>query len=131
LDPKIWAKLQKEVSEDGRVFRRINYDLRMISDGSCLEFAIWYNDQCLASQHVDFESTQMEREEPTNGGDNDDVQMSEPQETASELYPVIELDDSDDEYVDCPDHDDESSSGDRSTTVRGRQNSQDGDFLSE
>ncbi|GKU03001.1 heat shock 70 kda protein 12b [Fusarium langsethiae] len=52
LNPRLYKKLRKEVSEDGKIFRRINYDLRMISDGSSLEFAIWYKDQCLASQYV-------------------------------------------------------------------------------
>ncbi|EKJ75667.1 hypothetical protein FPSE_04168 [Fusarium pseudograminearum CS3096] len=127
LPSKVWGKLRKEINEDGKAFRRINYDLRMISDGSSLEFAIWFKEQCLASQYVEFESTQMQKEEATDGGGEADAEMMEPEESVS----VIEVeDDTDDEYMDCPDREDESTVGDRST-VRGRHDSLDDDFLSE
>ncbi|XEU96392.1 hypothetical protein FSHL1_001677 [Fusarium sambucinum] len=128
LSPQIYSKLRKEVSADGVAFRRIGYDLRMISDGSSLEFAVWHKDQCLTSQYVNFQSTQMEKEEVTNGSDGD-TEMNEPQETASRPPSVIEIEeDTDEEYMDCPDLEDESSMGDRSTTVRGRHDSPDDDF---
>ncbi|CZS73222.1 unnamed protein product [Fusarium graminearum] len=127
LPSKVWGKLRKEINEDGKAFRRINYDLRMISDGSSLEFAIWFKEQCLASQYVEFESTQMQKEEATDSGGEADAEMMEPEESVS----VIEVeDDTDDEYMDCPDREDESTVGDHST-VRGRHDSLDDDFLSE
>ncbi|WXC62916.1 hypothetical protein SNK03_008734 [Fusarium graminearum] len=127
LPSKVWGKLRKEINEDGKAFRRINYDLRMISDGSSLEFAIWFKEQCLASQYVEFESTQMQKEEATDSGGEADAEMMEPEESVS----VIEVeDDTDDEYMDCPDREDESTVGDHST-VRGRHGSLDDDFLSE
>jgi len=98
LDYGIWAKLPKEISEDAKTFRRIKYDLRMISDGSCLEFAVWYKNQCLASQNVDFETTKTGTKE-TNHIDND-VPMEDPPEVWSDAPPVIDIADSDDEYVD-------------------------------
>ncbi|RGP70175.1 heat shock 70 kda 12b [Fusarium longipes] len=109
LDYQIWTKLRKEVSDDGKVFRRISYDLRMISDGSSLEFTVWYRDQCLASQSVDFESAQMEKEEATNDGGDSNAQMRDTHDAAVDLPTVIEIDDTDDEYV--PDRDDEDSLG--------------------
>ncbi|QPC64689.1 hypothetical protein HYE67_006920 [Fusarium culmorum] len=127
LPSKVWGKLRKEINEDGKAFRRINYDLRMISDGSSLEFAIWFKEQCLASQYVEFESTQMQKEEATDSGGEADAEMMEPEESVS----VIEVeDDTDDEYMDCPDREDESTVGDHST-VRGRHDSLGDDFLSE
>ncbi|KAM0411797.1 hypothetical protein ACHAPD_010018 [Fusarium lateritium] len=130
LSPQIYSKLRKEVSADGIAFRRIGYDLRMISDGSSLEFAVWHKDRCLTSQYVNFQSTQMEKEEVTNGGDGDgNTEMNKPQETVSRPPSVIKIEeDADEEYVDCPDLEDESSMGDRSTTVRGRHGSLDDDF---
>ncbi|KAH6978802.1 hypothetical protein EDB82DRAFT_558386 [Fusarium venenatum] len=130
LSPQIYSKLRKEVSADGIAFRRIGYDLRMISDGSSLEFAVWHKDRCLTSQYVNFQSTQMEKEEVTNGGDGDgNTEMNKPQETVSRPPSVIKIEeDTDEEYVDCPDLEDESSMGDRSTTVRGRHGSPDDDF---
>ena len=98
LDYEIWAKLPKEISEDAKTFRRIKYDLRMISDGSCLEFAVWYNNQCLASQNVDFEATKTEPKETNRI--NADVPMEDPPEVLSDAPPVIDIADSDDEYVD-------------------------------
>ncbi|RBR15103.1 uncharacterized protein FIESC28_07419 [Fusarium coffeatum] len=98
LDYEIWAKLPKNISEDGKTFRCINYDLRMISDGSCLEFAVWYKNQCIASQNVDFETTKTEPKEKDQV--DTDVPMEDPPEVFSDAPTVINIADSDDEYVD-------------------------------
>jgi hypothetical protein len=119
LDYEIWAKLPKEISEDDKTFRRIKYDLRMISDGSCLEFAVWYKNQCLASQNVDFETTKAETKENNRG--NNDVSMEDPPEVWSDVPPVIEKDDGDGEYVDrTPKRRRGNCRRERSMTLRGK-----------
>ncbi|KAF4966515.1 hypothetical protein FZEAL_10639 [Fusarium zealandicum] len=44
-------------SLDGKVFRRMTYSLRMISDGSSLDFAIYYKNRRIGSQGVSFDTT--------------------------------------------------------------------------
>ena len=70
----------------------------MISDGSCLEFAVWYKKQCIASQNVDFETTKTEPKEKDHV--DTDVPMEDPPEVFSDAPTVINIADSDDEYVD-------------------------------
>lgn len=130
LDPPIWYALPKEVSGDGKSFRRIKYDLRMISDGSSLEFAVWHKGQCLASQAVGFESEEKEEAHEDAG----DVQMQDQPDAASDLHSVIEEiiqdNDTDEDYVDVPDGEDDISMGRSSMTVRTRRGSWDDEFCS-
>ncbi|KAF4998502.1 hypothetical protein FGRMN_3121 [Fusarium graminum] len=52
-----WADLPKHTNEDGQAFCHIEYDLRMVSDGSSLEFEVCYENQSLASESIMFDST--------------------------------------------------------------------------
>ncbi|KAM0346115.1 hypothetical protein ACHAPU_005884 [Fusarium lateritium] len=52
-----WTDLPKQTNEDGQGFRHIEYDLRMISDGSSLEFEVCHENQSLASESIMFDST--------------------------------------------------------------------------
>ncbi|KAI8414700.1 hypothetical protein FOFC_04317 [Fusarium oxysporum] len=65
-----WDTIPVWTNEDGQVFHRITYELRMISDGSSLEFQVYYKNKSIACGSVAFDSTGQ------NDTDNeDDVQM--------------------------------------------------------
>ncbi|KAF5005551.1 hypothetical protein FDECE_8012 [Fusarium decemcellulare] len=51
-----WDKLPRWKNQKGEEFRRVDYELRMISDGSTLEFSVWHNKRRLGAQNVSFET---------------------------------------------------------------------------
>lgn len=61
-------------NEAGQVFHRITYELRMISDGSSLDFQVFYKNKSIASGSVAFDSASQ-----NDTDDEDDVQMGSPQ----------------------------------------------------
>ncbi|KAF5652168.1 Hsp70 chaperone protein [Fusarium sp. NRRL 25303] len=69
-----WDTIPVWTNEDGQVFHRITYELRMISDGSSLDFQVFYKNKSIASGSVAFESTSQ-----NDTDDEDDVQMGSPQ----------------------------------------------------
>ncbi|KAF5576475.1 heat shock 70 kDa 12B [Fusarium pseudocircinatum] len=69
-----WDTIPVWTNEDGQVFHRITYELRMISDGSSLDFQVFYKNKSIASGSVAFDSTSQ-----NDTDDEDDVQMGSPQ----------------------------------------------------
>ncbi|KAI3575325.1 hypothetical protein IWW34DRAFT_703335 [Fusarium oxysporum f. sp. albedinis] len=65
-----WDTIPVWTNEDGQVFHRITYELRMISDGSSLEFQVYYKNKSIACGSVAFDSTGQ-----NDTDDEDDVQM--------------------------------------------------------
>ncbi|KAJ3527025.1 hypothetical protein NM208_g10913 [Fusarium decemcellulare] len=51
-----WDKLPSWKNKKGEEFRRVDYELRMISDGPTLEFSVWHNKRRLGAQNVSFET---------------------------------------------------------------------------
>lgn len=112
-----WTDLPIHTSEDGHAFRHIEYDLRMLSDGSSLEFKICHGDQTLASESVMFDSTIQPKEKRGKLYAKADTAMKDsPYEldTKSEAPPSIV--DSDDEYVTGVDDNGDESSDDSDST---------------
>ncbi|KAF9766862.1 hypothetical protein IL306_000668 [Fusarium sp. DS 682] len=68
-----WDTLPVWTNEDGQVFHRVNYELRMISDGTSLEFRVCHKNKSLASGNVVFDSTGQ-----NDTDDEDVVQMGPP-----------------------------------------------------
>ncbi|KAF5669821.1 Hsp70 chaperone protein [Fusarium heterosporum] len=92
-----WADLPKQTNEDGQGFRHIEYDLRMISDGSSLEFGVCYENQSLASESIMFDSTS----QPKAGKSKVTARYGVPMEDAPDAPVSVNeapSDDSDDEY---------------------------------
>ncbi|KAJ4249431.1 hypothetical protein NW762_012286 [Fusarium torreyae] len=83
-------------NKDGKVFRRITYELRIVSDGSSLEFAVYHKDKRLASESVMFDSTNRN----ADSDDEDDPPETKPRQLLSELDSEIVRVDSDSDYVD-------------------------------
>jgi hypothetical protein len=69
-----WDTIPVCTNEDGEVFHRITYELRMISDGSSLDFQVFYKNKSIASGSVAFDSISQ-----NDTDDVDDVQMGSPQ----------------------------------------------------
>ncbi|RBR18012.1 hypothetical protein FVER53590_07907 [Fusarium verticillioides] len=69
-----WDTIPVWTNEDGEVFHRITYELRMISDGSSLDFQVFYKNKSIASGSVAFDSISQ-----NDTDDEDDVQMGSPQ----------------------------------------------------
>ncbi|KAF5977519.1 heat shock 70 kDa 12B [Fusarium coicis] len=69
-----WDTIPVWTNEDGEVFHRITYELRMISDGSSLDFQVFYKNKSIASGSVAFDSISQ-----NDIDDEDDVQMGSPQ----------------------------------------------------
>ncbi|KIL91045.1 hypothetical protein FAVG1_05741 [Fusarium avenaceum] len=112
-----WTDLPIHTSEDGHAFRHIEYDLRMLSDGSSLEFKICYGDQTIASESVMFDSTIQPKEKRGKLYAKADTAMKDsPYEldTKSEAPPSIV--DNDDEYVTGVDDNGDESSDDSDST---------------
>ncbi|KAH7228787.1 hypothetical protein BKA60DRAFT_603167 [Fusarium oxysporum] len=65
-----WDTIPVWTNEDGQVFHRITYELRMISDGSSLEFQVYYKNKSIACGSVAFDSTGQ-----NDTDDEDDVQV--------------------------------------------------------
>ncbi|KAH7489635.1 hypothetical protein FOMA001_g3425 [Fusarium oxysporum f. sp. matthiolae] len=65
-----WDTIPVWTNEDGQVFHRITYELRMISDGSSLEFQVYYKNKSIACGSIAFDSTGQ-----NDTDDEDDVQM--------------------------------------------------------
>ncbi|KAF4962299.1 hypothetical protein FSARC_9617 [Fusarium sarcochroum] len=91
-----WDELPVWTNKDGKVFRRITYELRIVSDGSSLEFAVYYKDKRLASESVMFDSTSRNAE----SDDEEDSPKMKPRQLMTELYSSIIRIDSDSDYVD-------------------------------
>ncbi|SPJ73282.1 uncharacterized protein FTOL_03012 [Fusarium torulosum] len=90
----------KKTVEDGHAFRHIEYDLRMVSDGSSLEFKICYGDQTLASESIMFDSTIQPKEKRGKLNAKADITMKdEPDELGARSEAPPSINDSDDEYV--------------------------------
>ncbi|KAF4338548.1 heat shock 70 kDa 12B [Fusarium beomiforme] len=89
-----WDTLPVWTNEDGLVFHRVNYELRMISDGTSLEFRVYYKNKSLASGSVVFDSTSQNDTE-----DEEDVQMGSPRLLNSNQ--IVDMNDaeSDSDYV--------------------------------
>ncbi|KAF4459287.1 Heat shock 70 kDa 12B [Fusarium albosuccineum] len=51
-----WDKLPSWTNKKGEEFRRVDYELRMISDGPTLEFSVRHNNRRLGAQNVSFET---------------------------------------------------------------------------
>ncbi|KAF5020932.1 hypothetical protein F66182_7037 [Fusarium sp. NRRL 66182] len=93
LPVEVWTDLPVWTNKDGEVFRRINYELRIVSDGSSLEFAIWYKRIRLASESVVFDSAEEQ--------EDDHVASAEAsRQLLAESGPEIIGIDSDSDYVD-------------------------------
>ncbi|CVK93290.1 hypothetical protein FPRO04_01251 [Fusarium proliferatum] len=69
-----WDTIPVWTNEAGQVFHRITYELRMISDGSSLDFQVFYKNKSIASGSVAFDSASQ-----NDTDDEDDVQMGSPQ----------------------------------------------------
>ncbi|KAF4446399.1 hypothetical protein F53441_9967 [Fusarium austroafricanum] len=78
-----WNSLPVYTNKDGQVFHRVSYELGMISDGTSLDFSVYYKNKKIATGSVPFDST--------NENDSDDVEAA-PAETVG--------DDSDSDFVD-------------------------------
>ncbi|KAF5547314.1 heat shock 70 kDa 12B [Fusarium mexicanum] len=94
-----WGTIPVWTNEDGQVFHRITYELRMISDGSSLEFQVFHKNKSIASGSVAFDSTSQ-----NDTDDEDDVQMGSPQplNNNDNGNNIIDIDsDSDSDYVEA------------------------------
>ncbi|CCT65615.1 related to hsp70 protein [Fusarium fujikuroi] len=69
-----WDTIPVWTNEAGQVFHRITYELRMISDGSSLDFQVFYKNKSIASGSVVFDTTSQ-----NDTDDEDDEQMGSPQ----------------------------------------------------
>ncbi|KAM0205863.1 hypothetical protein ACHAQI_008693 [Fusarium lateritium] len=111
--PPNWTELPIYTSEDGHAFRHIEYDLRMVSDGSSLEFKICYGDQTLASESIMFDSTIQPKAKRSKLNARTDTTMKDvPEEldARGEAYPSMI--DNDDEYLSGVDDNSDGSSED-------------------
>ncbi|KAH7251823.1 hypothetical protein BKA59DRAFT_525165 [Fusarium tricinctum] len=114
-----WTDLPIHTSEDGHAFRHIEYDLRMLSDGSSLEFKICYRDQTLASESVMFDSTIQPKENRGKLNGRADTTMKDaPDELDAKHEAIPSINDSDDEYVTGVDDNGDESSDDSDSTER-------------
>ncbi|KAF5628189.1 heat shock 70 kDa 12B [Fusarium tjaetaba] len=92
-----WDTIPVWTNEDGQVFHRITYELRMISDGSSLDFQVFYKNKSIASGSVAFDSTSQ-----NDTDDEDDVQMGSPQNNGNGDNIIDMTDtDSDSDYVEA------------------------------
>ncbi|KAF5607897.1 heat shock 70 kDa 12B [Fusarium subglutinans] len=97
-----WETIPVWTNEDGQVFHRITYELRMISDGSSMEFQVFHKNKSIASGSVAFDSTSQ-----NDTDDEDDVQMGSPQplnnnDNGNNIIDMTDIDsDSDSDYVEA------------------------------
>ncbi|KAG5788843.1 hypothetical protein H9Q69_012092 [Fusarium xylarioides] len=95
-----WDTIPVWTNEDGEVLHRITYELRMISDGSSLDFQVFYKNKSIASGSVAFDSISQ-----NDTDDEDDVQMGSPQplDNNSNGNNIIDMTDtdSDSDYVEA------------------------------
>ncbi|KAF5631189.1 heat shock 70 kDa 12B [Fusarium sp. NRRL 52700] len=95
-----WDTIPVWTNENGQVFHRITYELRMISDGSSLEFQVFHKNKSIASGSVAFDSVSQDDTE-----DEDDVQMGSPQplnnnNTVNNVIDMTDVD-SDSDYAEA------------------------------
>ncbi|KAF4959813.1 hypothetical protein FGADI_1315 [Fusarium gaditjirri] len=90
-----WDTIPVWTNEDGQVFHRITYELRMISDGSSLEFQVYYKNKSIACGSVAFDSTGQK-----DTDDEDDIHMGTPQ--------LLNNDTNDNNVIDMTDADSDS-----------------------
>ncbi|KAF5536279.1 heat shock 70 kDa 12B [Fusarium napiforme] len=92
-----WDTIPVWTNEDGQVFHRITYELRMISDGSSLDFQVFYKNKSIASGSVAFDSTSQ-----NDTDDEDDVQIVSPQnnDNGNNIIEMTDTD-SDSDYVEA------------------------------
>jgi hypothetical protein len=65
-----FAALPKWTNSKGKVFRQVCYDIKMLTEGGSLDFAIYYEGQRMASQNVSIDYGGFN--EPSRGQDDSD-----------------------------------------------------------
>jgi hypothetical protein len=52
-----WSKLPRWKNSNGEEFRHFEYELRMVSDGTSLNFSVYHNKRKIATESASFESS--------------------------------------------------------------------------